>query len=276
MMKIRKIIGTVCLYILLVLLALVFFFPIYHAMVISTLESKTTYSGTPSFFFSGNLLQNLKDLGNNSHFYRSILNSLIIAVMAMVTQVFFCTMGGFAFAKYKFKGDKIIFGFVISLFMIPKLLFIIPLYKLMVWFHWIDTYLPMFVPDMANAFGILLMRQYISKLVPNSLLDAGRMDGLGGFALLMKVVFPVVIPGIAVLGTVVFIGSWNNFQLALVMISHRDMYTIPIALFDLFGQVFSTPVLMLAITISQAPLIVATILFSKQIMRNMIAGSIKG
>ncbi|MBN1409798.1 MAG: carbohydrate ABC transporter permease [Spirochaetales bacterium] len=274
--KVKKFFAMLLLYLFLIVLCALFFFPVYHAFVLSTVDNKANYSGTPPLFFSDHLPLNLNLLSNAGYFYRSIFNSSIIAVLATATQVFFCTMGGFAFAKYEFKGKKLIFALVLATLMIPRLLFIIPLYKIMVWFRWIDTYLPMFIPDMANAFGIYLMSQYIKKLVPNALIDAGRMDGLTGFGTLMKVVFPVAAPGIAVLGTIVFFASWNNFQLAFVMLTHREMFTIPISLFTLYGQVLNTSVKTLAIVISQAPLMFVFLVFSRQIIKNMVAGSIKG
>ena len=150
----------------------------------------------------------------------------------------------------------------------------------MMWFGWINTYFPMIIPGMANFFGIFLMAQFIQSSVPSDLIDAARMDGLNEFWILLKVAFPLSRPGIFVLGTVTFVGSWNNFLWALIMLPSKNMHTIPIALslFDLRSDVAGTSygVLILGNALAILPLLIVFIFFSKRIINNFLAGSLKG
>jgi len=151
---------------------------------------------------------------------------------------------------------------------------------MMVWFGWIDTYWPMFVPGMANAFGIFIMTQFITSSVPSDLMDAARIDGLNEFGILIQVGFPLSMPGIAVLGTVTFIGSWNNFLWAKIMLQAEYMHTIPVALsaFQMLqegtGALWGSKMLGNALAI--IPLLIVFLFFSKSIISNILAASLKG
>jgi multiple sugar transport system permease protein len=133
---------------------------------------------------------------------------------------------------------------------------------------------------MANAFGIFLMTQFITTTVPSDLMDAARIDGLNEFWILMKIGFPLSMPGIAVLGTITFIGSWNNFLWALIMLPNEEMRTIPPALSafqmkaEIAGQGYGAKMLGNALAI--IPLLLVFIFFSKKIISNFLAGSLKG
>lgn len=165
----------------------------------------------PPFWFGDGIKSNFDSHLKQLPFFRNMFNSAAVATLATLTTVFFCTMAGFAFAKYRFKGKKAAFNFILITLAIPQLLGIIPFFKMMVWFRWLNTWFPLFIPTMASAFGIFLMRQYLEGSIPVDLLDAARIDGMGEFFILLRIVFPLAKPAIAVLGMSTFIGSWNNF-----------------------------------------------------------------
>lgn len=272
--KIRKRILRFFSYSILILMALAFAFPFYYAFVLATWD--VPFANPPRLFFGPFLRQNFNTLINQISIFKSILNSSAIAVLQTVTVIFFCTLSGFTFAKYEFKGKKPIFTFILLTLAIPPFLNIIPFFKMMVFFGWYQTWLPLIIPGMANAFGIFLMTQFLQNTVPSDLLDAGRIDGLNEFHLLFRVVFPLAKPGMAILGTVTFIGSWNNFLGALVMLPNPENTTIPVALSSLFVRNDGNyGGLLLGNAMAILPLLIIFLLFSRQIIDNLTAGSVK-
>jgi multiple sugar transport system permease protein len=271
---------TVILYFILIIFSLLFVFPFFFMLVLSSRDFASIYSFPPPMWFGDSISFNFSEIvQKHKFFFNSIVNSIIIAVLATVSQVVLNAIGGFGFAKYEFKGKNFFFTFLLITMMMPGFVNIIPFYKMMAWFGWINTFYPMIIPGMANSFGIFLMRQYIQDSIPIDILDAARIDGLGEFQIILKIVIPLIRPAIAVLGTITFIGSWNNFLGALLMLPAKEMQTIPVALRAMNADIGNTggfgPV-MLANTISVFPLLVIFIVFSKQIIKNLIAGSIKG
>ncbi len=270
-------ISTTFLFLILLIVSIFFVYPFYYVFVLASRERANMFTVPPPFWFGNGIRQNYTSLLQNLPFWRNMFNSTGIAVLATVTTIFFCTMAGFAFAKYKFKGKDFLFNFILATLAIPQLLGIIPFFKMMVWLNWINTWLPLFVPTMANAFGIFLMRQYLEGSIPIDLLDAARIDGMKEFKILLRIVFPLARPAIAVLGISTFIGSWNNFFGALVILRDKNSYTVPVALSSLLGvHNVDFGAIMLGTALALIPLLLIFIFFSKQIIASLLAGSLKG
>lgn len=245
--------------------------------ILATLNNTEIFSTPPAIFFSDNFIANYQELFGKLNYWRNYFNSAAIATLATIGTVFFCTMGGFAFAKYDFKGKKIIFAFVLATLAIPPFLNIIPFFKMIVRIGWYNTWLPLIVPGVANAFGIFLMAQYIRGSVSQELMDACRIDGLSEFGILIRMVFPMARAGISVLGIVTFIGSWNNFLGALILLPDIDRTTIPVALSSLSGrQQGEFGGLYVGTALALLPLIIIFVFFSKRIIADISAGSVKG
>ncbi len=262
---------------LLGLLALVFAFPFYYVFVLASWPSQQILVFPPHFWFGNGVMDNLVSLFARVPFATNFLNSFGIAVLSTLSVLFFCTMAGFAFSKYEFKFKKSLFAFVVATLAIPGFLNIIPFYKMMVGFGWINTWLPLIVPGMAGAFGIFLMTQFLEKALPGDLLDAARIDGLGEFALLWKVVFPLARSGMAILGVVTFVGSWNNFTGPLILLPDVNATTLPVALSVLNSRVDNNMGgLMVGNALTLLPLLVVFMIFSRQIISGLTAGAIKG
>ncbi len=261
-------------YVSLGLFALIFAFPFYYVFVLASWSN--IYSNPPHVVFGSDLMVNIRALLTQVPFHVNFFNSLMIAVISTIGTIFFCTMAGYAFAKFEFKGKKPIMLFVLATMAIPPFLNIIPFFKMMVAFGWYQTWLPLIVPTLANAFGIFLMTQFLESSIPSDLLSAARIDGLNEFQILLYVVFPLAKPGIAILGTVTFIGSWNNFVSALIMLPNPKTSTIPVALSSLFVRSDGNfGGLMAGTAIALFPLLIAFSFFSKKIISNLTAGSLK-
>lgn len=269
--------SKIALYGTLLLFVLIFGFPFYYMFVLATIPGTQVYRNPPHIFFKSSFLDNIGALFQDLPFGVNFFNSFGIAALSTITVVFFCTMGGFALSKYEFKGKKAIFVLMLSTMAIPPFLNIIPFFRMMVFFGWYGTWLPLIVPGMANAFGIILMTQFMGSSIPDALLDAGRIDGLTEFGLLLRIAFPLSRSGIAVLGIMTFINSWNNFLGALVMLPNVDSTTLPVALSKLFMQMDGDRGgLMAGTLLAVVPLIFVFIAFNKQIISGLAAGSVKG
>lgn len=269
--------SKILVYVVLSLFIFVFAFPFYYMMVLATVPGTETYRYPPHITFKSSLMTNIERLFQDIPFGLNFMNSVGIASLATVTVVFFSIMGGFALSKYEFKGKKMIFLFIMSTMAIPSFLNIIPFFKMMVMFKWYGSWLPLIVPGMAPAFGIFMMTQYMHDSVPNELLDASRIDGLTEFGILIKIVFPLMQAGIAVLAIITFIGSWNNFMGALVMLPTIEKTTIPVALTKLSLQMDGDRGGMMAGTLlAVLPLMVVFVAFNRTIIDGLTAGSVKG
>ena len=265
------------LYAVLMVFVFIFGFPFYYMFVLSTVPGTEVYRNPPHIVFKSSFFSNISALFDDIPFAINFFNSFGIATLATVTVIFFCTMGGFALAKYDFKWKRTIFVLMLSTMAIPPFLNIIPFFKMMIFFQWYGTWLPLIIPGMANAFGIILMTQFMQSSIPDALMDAARIDGLTEFGILMRIAFPLSRSGSAVLGIMTFINSWNNFLGALVMLPNINSTTLPVALSKLFMQMDGDRGgLMAGTVLAVVPLIFVFIAFNKQIISGLAAGSVKG
>jgi multiple sugar transport system permease protein len=263
-------------YFLLGAMGLVFAFPFYYVFVLATWPAQSVLAFPPHFFFGRGLLENWEQLIARIPFASNYFNSFGIAACSTVTVMFFCTMAGFGFAKYRFRFRSGLYAFVVGTMAIPGFLNIIPYYKMMVSFNWINTWLPLIVPGMASAFGIFLMTQFLENSIPEELLDASRIDGLTEFGILLRIVFPLAKPGLAVLAIITFVGSWNNFTGPLILLPRVKSTTLPVALTVLNSRVDNNlGALMLGNALTLLPLILTFAFFSKQIISGLTAGAVK-
>lgn len=269
--------GKVTLYVLLVALALLTAFPFYWMFILASHDRTTIFRAPPPMWFGDDAAANYTRLLQAIPFWTNAWNSVYTAVMATATTVFFCSLAGFGFAMYDFKYRDRLFAFLLASMMIPGLLGIIPYYLIIKWVGWLNLPRALYVPGMASAFGIFMMRQYIGSAVPMDLLDAGRIDGLSEFRLYLHVVVPLIKPALGTLGIITFVGQWNNFLGALIVLRERTAQTLPIALRSLQGLISTDwGALMLGTALSVLPLLVAFAVGSSRIIAGLTAGSLKG
>ena len=262
--KLGRIFGRIILYFILLSFFFIFAYPFYHVFILATRDYETIYKTPPPTWFGNDLVENWNTLFEKIPYHQNMFNSLGIAILSTGTQIFFCTMAGFAFAKYDFKFKGILFPFILITLMLPRFLWLIPTLQMMVWLKVTNTWFPMIVPQIANAFGVFLMTQFIEGAVPIDLIDAARIDGLSEFQILIKVGFPLSRAGIAVLGTISFVFSWNDFIYAMVMLTAEEARTIPVALseMNLRSEGIIGPVMM-GNALGLIPILTAFIFFLK-------------
>lgn len=206
-----------------------------------------------------------------------VKNTFVIAFSATILRLFFCALGGYGFAKFKFPGQGALFAFLLGTMVIPGAVTLVPIYIIMRDLKWIDTFWPLIIPGAANAFGIFFMRQYIMS-VSNELMDAARIDGAGEFTIFWRIILPIIAPGLISLGLIFFMASWNDFLGPLIYLKSPEHFTLPLIIRSLIGPAGRTvyDVQMAASVISLIPLLIIFLIFQRRIVEGITAGAIKG
>jgi len=210
---------------------------------------------------------------------RSFLNSAFIAVATTGAIVVTSLMAGYAFAKYRFKGRDWLFAVLIGTMFLPPIVTLIPLYRLTGYLGLNSSLLGVVVPNLANAFGIFLMRQYI-KGVPDDLIDAARVDGASELLILFKIVAPAVLPAIAALTLFAFVYHWNSYLWPLTVLQgNTDQYPIVISLSRLLSYnrgAMNTGLVMAGATLAVLPPVILFVFLQRFFVDSIVATGVKG
>jgi multiple sugar transport system permease protein len=261
---------------LMVVGALIMLAPFYFMFVFATHARTEIFQLPPPLFFGKDLLANVAILVSRIPFWRNLGWSLYVALMSTALTLLFCSMGGYAFAMYEFRFKRPLFSLVLGMMLLPSFLNMIPTFVVMDALAWIDQPRALYIPSAASAFGIFLMRQFISASIPREIVEAARMDGCGEFRIYWSVVLPLLGPGLGVLGLVTFIASWNNFVGALVVLRTADMYTLPLALRSMQSPVNTEwGAMMAGAAIATLPLLVVFTFASRRLISGLTAGAVK-
>jgi ABC-type glycerol-3-phosphate transport system permease component len=207
------------------------------------------------------------------------LNSVGYAAIVTVFVLFFCSLAGFAFSKYKFVGKNVLFVILIASTMIPFQLILIPLFIQMADYGWHNSIYSMVVPWVAPALGIFLMRQFILA-VPTELIEASRMDGASEFRIYWQIVLPLIRPGILTLGILTFLGSWNSYIWPLLVLRGEKVITLPIGLAQMSSSAAGAKAvpyseMMAAATLVSIPIIILFLLLQRYFIAGLTIGSVK-
>lgn len=207
---------------------------------------------------------------------RFYLNSLVVAVATTFLAVAHNALAGFAFAKMRFRGRRILFGMALATMMLPIQVFFIFAYVIAHRLGYIDDLRALIVPFLASGFGVFYMRQAIAA-VPDALLDAGRIDGMGDWELFWNVVRPAAWPAITALAIFTFVNSWNSFFWPLIAVDRLELKTLPLAVADLASgnYIQSWPQRMAAATILVVPLIIVFFFAQRAFVRGVTLTGLK-
>jgi cellobiose transport system permease protein len=267
-------------YLFLILLALGSLFPLYWSLVVASHDNAAVSAYPPVLTPGHELWHNIKRVFNsgevNVDFWTALLNTTIVATTVTVAVVFFSALAGFAFAKMKFRGERVMMLTIIATMLVPVQLGVIPLYIEMIHLGWVNRLPAVIAPNLVTAFGVFLMRQYIVSAVPNDLIDASRVDGCHTARVFWHVVLPAVRPAAAVLGLLTFMNTWNDFFWPLIVLSPRNP-TVQVAVSTLAsGYVEDYALVLTGTFISILPLLVVFLLLGRQIIGGIMQGAVKG
>lgn len=263
--------------ILLVFAALLMIFPFFWSAFLATHDRATIFGSKLVLSIGDNLGENYRKLIAILPYWRAMGNSFYVAMLGTSVSLMFCSMGGYAFGVYKFKGKNLLFGILVGSMMIPPVLGMIPYYMIIKFLGIDDTLLSVWLPFTAVPIGVFLIRQYVVASIPKELLEAAKLDGAGEFRTYWSIVLPLLKPSLATLAIVQFVFFWNNFITPLVALSSRDKYVLTLALRSI-QNIPNTPwgAMMLGTIISILPLVVIYLLSSKRMIAGLTEGAVKG
>ncbi|MBV1854216.1 carbohydrate ABC transporter permease [Catellatospora sp. NEAU-YM18] len=271
-------------YVLLTVFFLVSAYPIYWMFVIATSTDAALADIPPKFLPGDNLGTNLTEVFTleDVYFAESLLNSVIVSTLVTVSILFFCSVAGFAFAKLRFRGSRVLMLIVILTLTVPNQLGVVALYILMGKLPgqgeggWNGSLLAVIVPGLVSAFGVFYMRQFIIGAVPDELIESGRVDGATTMRVYWSIVLPAIRPALAVLGLLTFVGTWNDFQWPLITLGGSDYPTSMVALFDLAsGNYVLYRRVLAGALVATVPLILMLAVGGRQIVRGIMEGAVK-
>ncbi|MCT7981939.1 carbohydrate ABC transporter permease [Laspinema sp. A4] len=227
------------LYGFLILYAIVTFIPFAWAMSASFKPLAEIVEGGMNFIPQNFTLENYQSIFTRERLFgRWLFNSAFIAVCVTGFNIVFNSMAGYALARIPFRGNRIIFGMILAVLMIPGQITLIPTFLILKSLGWLNTYQGLIVPSMVNATFIFMMRQFFVNF-PKELEEAAALDGLNRWQTFWKVVMPLAKPALAAQAIFIFMGSWNNFFMPLIVVSSQDMFTLPLGLNTFKGQYIS-------------------------------------
>ena len=171
-------------------------------------------------------------------FGRWLMNSAIVAVCITLLNLLFNSMAGYALARIQFPGNQVWFFLILAILMVPGQVTLLPKFLILKSFGWLNTYQGLIVPSAVNATFIFMMRQFFLNF-PKELEEAAALDGLGRFGTFFQIVLPLAKPALAAQTIFVFMGSWNEFLMPLVVLSDPEMFTLPLGLNAFKGQYIS-------------------------------------
>ncbi len=207
---------------------------------------------------------------------RYLLNSTLLASAITLVSLLVNSMAGYAFAKFRFRGRDPLFRGLLAALAIPAQAAMLPLFLLLKQFGLINTWGGVMIPGLASIFGIFLIRQYLLA-IPNSLLDAARMDGASEFRIYWSLTLPLCRPILVTLAIFTFLGVWNDFMWPLIVLSDSTRYTLPVALANLLGEhVQDTELMMAGSVLTVLPVLLLFVALQKHYIAGILLGGIKG
>ena len=218
---------------------------------------------------------NYRNLWKTVPYNRYFINSVFIATASTLLTLFFCSLGGYAFAKYQFRGQKILFGILLASMMVPFQVLLVPLFGLMYDIGWLNSYKAIIIPFSVGAFGVFLMRQFIVT-IPSELIDAARIDGCSEFGIYYRIVLPIIKPALGALTIYSFLGSWNGYLWPLIILRDEVKYTLPIGLANLVGIYRQDYGMLMAGTLlSLMPIVILFLAMQREFVQGITLGSVK-
>lgn len=224
---------------LLAALAFAFLIPILWMTVMSFQEGGKMFDLRTEWIPSVWHFENYPNALSRAPFTQYFINSGIVSLTVMATNVVFCTLAGYGLAKFRFPGSGLVLLLILSTLMLPLEVTLVPTFLIVHKFDWINTYQGIVAPLLIDAFGVFLMRQSIIS-IPSDYIEAARIDGAGELRILLQIIVPQCVPALSVLAIFSFRDSWDQFLWPLTVVSIDALRTYPLGLVQ-FGEEYGNP-----------------------------------
>jgi multiple sugar transport system permease protein len=273
----------------LAMLALLIYFllPLFWLFVASTKTTGDLFSSFGLWFADDfSLLSNIQKtfIQDGGVYGRWMLNTIFYSVVSAGGAAFLAALGGYGFAKYRFRGNGALFGLVLGSIMVPTTALAIPTYLLFSKVGLVNTPWAIILPSLVSPFGLYLMRVYADEAVPDSLIEAARIDGAGEVRIFFSIALRSLGPGVVTVLLFTLVATWNNYFLPLIMLNNPDLYPITVGLASWASQATggsgsTAELLALVVTgsmLSVVPLVVAFLLLQRYWQSGLNTGAVKG
>lgn len=269
-----SILKKILVYLLLVVSALIVFFPVLYAFMISFMTGGEILQGR--FFPESIHFDNYIKVFDRLPLMKYLINSFVVSFGVMLGQLVVCSLAAYAFVFIQFKGRDLIFFIFISTMMIPWEATMIPNFFTIQKLDWMNTYQGLTVPFFALAFGTFLLRQHF-KTIPKELHEASQVAGLNRFAFYWRVVLPVSKTSLVTLGAYGFLTTWNMYLWPLLVTSNDQVRTVQIGLKQLQSQEMATDwgVVMAGVIVVIIPTLILLFIGQKQLQKGLSQGALK-
>ncbi|QFY07690.1 ABC transporter permease subunit [Nonomuraea phyllanthi] len=250
-------------------------------VVIASSKSPRELFTTFSFAPGSGLFDNLANLGayGGGQFWQWGLNSLLYAGLGAVLSTLVSAMAGYALAKFRFRGRQVLFSVILAGVLVPGIVLAVPQYLLLAAVGLAGTHWSVLLPVIINPFGIFLCRVFAAAAVPQSTLEAARLDGAGEVRIFGSIVLPMMTQGLVTVFLLQFVGIWNNFLLPFIMLSDQGKYPITLGLYTFLGKGAGDadlyPLVIMGSAVSVIPLIVLVLVLQRFWRADLLAGGLK-
>ena len=278
--RVQLIVARTVAYIILIFLAFLCLFSFYMLIINSTRSNFQLQSGftlLPKDHFFENFRNAWNDFSINIP--RGMLNSFLIASCCAVLTTYFSALTAYGIHVYRFKARRFAFYFIMAVMMIPPQVSAVGFIQLMYKLKLTDNYIPLIVPSIAAPVVFFYMKQYLESVLPMEMVEAARIDGSGEFYTFNHVVLPIMKPALAVQMIFSFVGSWNNYFIPALLLSKKELKTVPIMIAQLRSadySKFDMGKVYMFILLAILPVMLVYIFLSKAIIKGVTAGSVKG
>lgn len=275
-MTARLIVTRTVLYAFLIAVAATCLLPFY-SMIITATHTNSDIARKLLLVPGDQLAANYERLMGSVNVWRGLANSAFVAVFGTALNVYTATLVGYGFSKFNFRFKNALFMTVLATMMIPGQLGIIGFYKLAEATHLLDSYMPLILNSLSNAFGVFMVKQFADDSIPTELLESGRIDGYGELRIFHRIILPLLTPVMATYAIFAFIGKWNDFLTPMIILFDNNKQTLSVMIASLrsafvsdFGAQY------VGIVISVVPILVFFSAMSKRIISGVSAGAVKG
>ncbi|WP_213583823.1 carbohydrate ABC transporter permease [Paenibacillus sp. J2TS4] len=273
----RRLTRNLVSYFFLIVLAIITIVPFLWTLSTSLKgQNETIFSMPPQLIPTNFTIENYLTVWNSLPIPLYLWNSVFLAFFGVLLPLIFCSLAAFPLARMRFKGRNFIFLLIIATMMIPGEVTMIPVYLILNKLHLVGSHAGVIVPGAVSAFGIFLMRQaYLG--IPKEIEESAIMDGASVWRIWMSVLTPMVLPMMATLGILSFIGSWNNFLWPYLVLDNERLYPLTIGLFKLKGTFVTNTRLVAAGTmVALLPILFVFVFFQRYFIQGAYSSAVKG
>ncbi|MFJ2774570.1 carbohydrate ABC transporter permease [Streptomyces sp. NPDC087300] len=263
-------------HLLLAPLAVLFALPMLWLLVSSVMSDAQFNRFPPALVPSGIDLGGYRYVLGNGMFPRWLLNSVIVSTVSVASNLVFGALGGYAFARMRFRGSRALLALMLATMAVPFQLTMIPTFLVMKQFGLIDTLGALIVPSLVTPFAVFLLRQFFLSL-PRELEEAAWLDGCSRLRVLWSIVLPLARPALATVAVLTFLTTWNDLSWPLIAINHDTQYTLQLGLTTFQGTHHTRwSAVMAGNVITVLPVLLAFLAAQKTFIRSLTSSGIKG